>query len=103
MDPKGEYVKIAGAKYSLAKLRAHFKVEMCWPMLVTIKLDPRVVCPSWNKPGHKDGSQLHNEVTDARRAYFKAHEADFRFEKAPTGPKAPGALAKPAGAKALNA
>ena len=82
----GVLVYVAGAQYSVHRLKEHFGKNLCWPVVVSNKRGnyPLTVCPCKGQPGHEPGGHMH-VVDKAKKAEFIKRNTEFRLQKGEMG------------------
>ena len=82
----GVAVYVAGAHYSVYRLKEHFGKNLCWPVVVSNKRGnyALTVCPCKGQPGHEPGGHMHM-IGRSKKAEFIRRVAEFRLQKGEMG------------------
>ena len=82
----GVAVYVAGAQYSMPRLKEHFGKDLCWPVAVSNKRGnyALTVCPCKGQAGHEAGGPLH-QIDKEKKGYFIKHSGSFRLRKGDAG------------------
>ena len=82
----GVAVYVAGAQYSVHKLKEHFGKNLWWPVVVSNKKGnyPLTGCPCKGQPGHEPDGHMH-VVDKEKKADFIRRAGDFRLHRGDMG------------------
>jgi hypothetical protein len=82
---EGVGVYVAGAQYSIPRLKEHFGKDLCWPVVVSNKRAFSVTCcPYKGKPGHEFDGHMHQVDRDKKGDFIKTTR-HFRLRRGDTG------------------